>query len=275
MLKRSLLLASKKFCANTTLSSSFSSTSSYFNIFNSNTSSLSLLCKSTLPQQQIRERRSKQKVRRKLTNVKEIYNKFLEGPKEMYLNPIKEVKDVTKNELKPAIKEILFIRDNKLGFAGEVVKMRSAKAYTYLTSNPPKAVINNEENREKYKDLFANPEELAEKRRLFNIRYILTRCVVKMSRKTEGGNRTYYWPITKQDIANYVWKVHQVPIKSDDIIFPGEQPQTSTPYRPIKRPGYYSLYVDLHDGKRPAMLRLYLPYNDKVKTYAGKSIKGY
>lgn len=85
----------------------------------------------------------------------------------------------------------------------------------------------------------------------------------------------YYWPITKRDIANYVWCVHHIALKEEDITFPGEQKGNAGTYHPIKKPGYYCLYADLHDGLSPVLLRLYLPMNDKAKTYRGKSIIGY
>ncbi|KAG2392674.1 hypothetical protein C9374_011399 [Naegleria lovaniensis] len=229
---------------------------------------------SSLTQQQVRERK-KQTVRRKLPSDKEVFDKFLEGPKEKYLHPPKKVKDTSRNALRPATFEILIIKDNKLTFAGEVVRMKSSKAWRYLASNPPKAVMNTPENREKYKHLLANPEELAQKRETFNRRYILQRCVIKMWRKTEGGNMKYYWPITKRDVANYVWCVHHLALRDEDITFPGEQKNNPSSYHPINKPGYYCLHADLHDGKAPVLLRLYLPLNDKAKTHRGNSLIGY
>ncbi|EFC49001.1 predicted protein [Naegleria gruberi] len=266
-------LMMKRFCANTSMTSSVLSSVPSSLIPSTHTSQIQILC-SSLTQQQIRERK-KQKVRRKLPSGKETFETFLEGPEEKWKNPAKEIKDTTKSGLKPAIRELLIIRDNKLSFAGEVVKMQAAKAWRFLASNPPKAVLNTPENRELYKDLLSNPEELAAKRDAFNKRYILQRCVVKMWRKTEGADMSYYWAITKRDVANYVWCVYHIAIKEEDISFPGEQKNSEGSYHPIRKPGYYCVYVDLKDGQSPVLVRVYLPINDKAKTYRGKSVIGY
>jgi hypothetical protein len=51
--------------------------------------------------------------------------------------------------------------------------------------------------------------------------------------------------------VNRLWNVSRIPIKEEDVIFPGGKEQITTP-------GYYLMNIKLDGEEHPAKLRLYL-----------------
>jgi hypothetical protein len=152
-------------------------------------------------------------------------------------------------------------QDTNVGLRGESISLKASHAYRFLGSKPPCAVKDTPESRELFLTPIINDEfggdkekfekDVEERRFKFNRRTVIQRTVLKFHRFIAGAGKEFYFPISKRDIANRLWNVSRIPIKEEDVEFPGNKTQ-------ITVPGYYMLSVKLEGEEQPAYLRLYL-----------------
>lgn len=137
-----------------------------------------------------------------------------------------------------------------------MVTLKAPHGYKFLQNGS--AVRYNEANLKRYVEPMTSEEkeELKEKRYMKNKRTIIDRAVVQFKRKIVGPANDYYWPITARDIVNRIWNVYKVALHEDQITMPKATREQK--HKPVKKPGYHIIWVDLEDGQGPAMVRLYL-----------------
>ncbi|KAL0477269.1 hypothetical protein AKO1_005473 [Acrasis kona] len=161
---------------------------------------------------------------------------------------------------KPVFKKIIFIRDTKIGLKGESISLLNRQANRFMTTSPPSAVLDRPAERLAYLDQIIDTEyegdkkkfdkSVVERREKFNKRLLIERCVLKFQRYIAGNGNEFYFPVSKRDIVNRLWNVAKVPVKEEDVTFPGSKTE-------IKRPGHFLLTVNMGE-EPPARLRLYL-----------------